>query len=118
MRLLARSAVLAIAVGVIAMTRLRRPGGGYRLAGALCTLAAGIVTVAFNVPLNKQLNAVDPVGLSAADAAREWQAYGGPWLMWNWVRCISVLAGAILLAAGLLALARRREPTGRARPAW
>ena len=97
-------------MGVIAITRLRQPCSGYLSAGALCTLVAGIVTVAFNVPLNKQLNAVDPVGLSTGDAAREWQAYVEPWLLWNWVRCISAVAGAILLAAGLLALARRREP--------
>ena len=66
--------------------------------------------MAFNEPLNKRLNAVDPVGLSAADAAREWQAYVGHWLMWNCVRCVSAVAGAILLTAGLLALARRGEP--------
>ena len=68
--------------------------------------------MAFNAPLNKQLNAVDPVGLSVADAAREWQAYVGPWVVWNTVRCIAALVGAVFFAAGLLALARGREPAG------
>jgi uncharacterized membrane protein len=68
--------------------------------------------VAFNVPLNKKLNAVEPVGLSAADAAREWQAYVGPWVVWNYVRCASALVGAVFYAVGLMALARRREPAG------
>jgi uncharacterized membrane protein len=68
--LLIGSAVVAVVVGTIAVTRLRQPGSGYLLAAALFTLVAGIVTVAFNVPLNKKLNAVEPVGLSAADAAR------------------------------------------------
>ena len=35
--LLIGSAVLAIAVGVIAITRLRQPGSGYLLAGAVHT---------------------------------------------------------------------------------
>ncbi|MET0758198.1 MAG: hypothetical protein ABWY39_09760 [Mycobacterium sp.] len=107
--LLIGSAVLAIAVGVIAITRLRQPGSGYLLAGAVHTgrrnRHRGVQRAA-----QQRLNAVDPVGLSAADAAREWQAYVGPWLMWNCVRCVSAVAGAILLTAGLLALARRREP--------
>ena len=49
-------------------------------------IAGAVVTMAFNVPLNNQLDAVDPVGLSAADAAREWQAYLSSWTAWNHVR--------------------------------
>ena len=36
-----------------------------------------VVTMAFNVPLNNRLDAVDPAALSAADALRQWQAYLG-----------------------------------------
>jgi uncharacterized membrane protein len=107
--LLGVTAVAALAVGVLAVSRLRQPGSAYLLAGAVCALTAGIVTLAFNVPLNGRLNAVDPVVLTPDDAAREWQAYVEPWLLWNAVRCVAALAGAVLFAVGLWRLAGRRE---------
>jgi uncharacterized membrane protein len=55
-------AVVAVVVGTIAVTRLRQPGSGHLLAAALFTLVPGIVTVAFNVPLNKKLNALNRLG--------------------------------------------------------
>ena len=60
---------LALAVG--AAIRLRHPGSG-------CLLAGAVVTIAFNVPLNNRLDAVDPAVLAAADAARGWRAYLSP----------------------------------------
>jgi uncharacterized membrane protein len=43
------------------------------------------------VPLNNRLDAVDPAGLAAADAAREWQAYLSLWTTGTtcvpWRRC-------------------------------
>jgi uncharacterized membrane protein len=104
------TAVLALVVGVLAGRRLRQPGSGYLLAGAVCALIAGMVALLFNVPLNDRLNALDAVALTPDDAAREWQAYVEPWLLWNAVRCIAALAGAVLFAVGLWRLARRREP--------
>jgi uncharacterized membrane protein len=55
----------------------------------------------FNVPLNNHLDAVNPVGLSAADAAREWQAYLTPWTNWNHVRAATSFIGAALMLIGL-----------------
>src|SRR5665213_2769582 len=69
------SALMALGVGIAALFKLSQPGSGYVLAGAVLGLVASIVTMAFNVPLNNHLDAVDPSGLSAADALREWQAY-------------------------------------------
>ncbi|MGH3677446.1 MAG: DUF1772 domain-containing protein [Mycobacterium sp.] len=107
--LLIATAVLALVVGVLAARQLRQPGCGYLLAGAVFALIAGIVTLLFNVPLNTRLNALDPAVLTPADAAREWQAYAEPWLLWNAVRCVAALAGAVLFAVGLWRLAGRRE---------
>jgi uncharacterized membrane protein len=95
------SAVLALGVGVAAAFRLSQPGAGYVLAGAVLALLAFIVTVAFNVPLNDRLDAVDPSGLSAADATREWRAYLGPWTAWNHVRTAAPLLGSGLMLVGL-----------------
>src|SRR6202171_441519 len=83
------SALLALVVGIIAAVQLRQPGSGYLLAGAIFGIIAAIVTMAFNVPLNNHLDAVNPAGLSAADAAREWRGYMGPWTAWNHIRRLS-----------------------------
>jgi uncharacterized membrane protein len=71
------------------------------LVGAVFGILAAIITMVFNVPLNNQLDAVNPVGLSAADAAREWQAYLTPWINWNHVRAATSFIGAALMLIGL-----------------
>lgn len=95
------STLLALAVGIYAAVHLGRPGSGYLLAGAVLAILAAIVTVAFNVPLNNRLEALDPATLSAADAAHEWRAYRVPWTAWNHVRTVTPLLGAALLLLGL-----------------
>lgn len=93
--------VLALAAGVAALVKRSEPGTGYVLAGAALGLVAFVVTVAVNVPLNDRLAAVDPSGLSAADALREWRAYLGPWTAWNHVRTVAPLLSAVLILLGL-----------------
>jgi uncharacterized membrane protein len=95
------SALLALGVGIAAAVRLTQPGSGYVLAGAALGLVAFVVTIAFNVPLNNRLDALDPSGLSAADAWRDWQAYSMPWTAWNHVRTVAPLAGSALMLVGL-----------------
>jgi uncharacterized membrane protein len=95
------STLLALAVGVIAAVQLGRPGSGYLLAGAALMILAAIVTIACNVPLNDRLAALDPTGLTAADAVGQWQAYLGPWTAWNHVRTGAPLLGSVLLLVGL-----------------
>jgi uncharacterized membrane protein len=57
--------------------------------------------MAFNVPLNNQLDAVDPSGQSAADALREWQTYLNPWTAWSHVGTAAPLLGSVLMLVGL-----------------
>jgi uncharacterized membrane protein len=95
------SAVLALVVGVVAAIQFGRPGSGYVIAGAVLGLVAFVVTMAFNVPLNNALDALDPSALSAADALREWQGYLGPWTAWNHVRTVAPLLGSVLMLVGL-----------------
>ena len=95
------SALLAFGVGIAAAARLAQPGSGYVLAGAALGLVAFVVTVAFNVPLNNRLDALDPNGLSAADALRDWYAYLAPWTTWNHVRTAAPLAASVLMLVGL-----------------
>jgi len=93
--------ILALVVGVIAAIQLRQPGNWVVLAGAVFTILGAVITMAFNVPLNNHLDTVNPVGLSAADAAREWQAYFSTWTAWNHARTITSFIGAVLLLLGL-----------------
>jgi uncharacterized membrane protein len=98
------STVLAAVVGVIAALRLSTPGSGYLLAGAVLSVLAFVVTMAFNVPLNNHLDGLDPSALSAADALSEWKAYLVPWTNWNHVRTVTPLVGSVLMLIGLRSL--------------
>ena len=93
--------ILALVVGVIAAIQLRQPGSWVVLVGAVLASLAAVITMAFNVPLNNHLDTVNPVGLSAADAAREWQAYFSTWTAWNHARTVTSLVGAVLMLVGL-----------------
>ncbi len=93
--------ILALVVGVIAAIQMRHPGSWVVLVGAVFTILGAVITMAFNVPLNNHLDTVNPVGLSAADAAREWQAYFSTWIAWNHARTITSFIGAVLLLLGV-----------------
>jgi uncharacterized membrane protein len=93
--------ILALVVGVIAAIQLRQPGSWVVLVGAVFAILASVITMAFNVPLNNHLDTVNPVGLSAEDAAREWQAYFSTWTAWNHARTVASFVGAALLLVGL-----------------
>lgn len=95
------AAVLAFVVGVIAAVQLRQPGSWWVLVGAVFGILAAIITIAFNVPLNNHLDSLDPQGLSAADAAREWQAFFTTWTAWNHVRTATAFVAAVLMLIGL-----------------
>jgi uncharacterized membrane protein len=93
--------ILALVVGVIAVVQLNQPGSWWLLIGAVLGIIGAIITMVFNVPLNNQLDTVNPDGLSTADAAREWQAYFSTWTAWNHVRTVTSFLGAALLLLGL-----------------
>jgi uncharacterized membrane protein len=93
--------ILALVVGVIAVVRLDQPGAWWLLAGAVFAILGAIITMVFNVPLNNHLDTVNPDGLSAADAAREWHAYFTTWTGWNHARTVTSFIGAALMLNGL-----------------
>jgi uncharacterized membrane protein len=95
------AAILALVVAVIAVLQLNQPGSWWALIGAIFGILAAIITMVFNVPLNNHLDTVNPVGLSAADAAREWQAYFSTWTTWNHIRTVTSFVGAALMLVGL-----------------
>jgi uncharacterized membrane protein len=57
-----------------------------------------VVTMAFNVPLNNQLQASQ-----AADVEATWRRYMVSWTRWNHVRTLASLAASALFIAALVA---------------
>ncbi len=95
------AAVLAVAVGVVAVIQIRQPGSGWLLAAAIFGVLGAIITIAFNVPLNNHLDTVDPATLSPADTAREWQAYLSTWTAWNHARAVTAIIASALMLIGI-----------------
>ncbi|MFW0789164.1 DUF1772 domain-containing protein [Gordonia sp. CPCC 205333] len=89
--------VSALAAAVSWNTNLR----WWALVGLGCYLVGTLVTVAFNVPLNNQL---DAAGIpSAQQAVAEWSDFAASWARWNVVRTVAHLGGFAVLAFGLIA---------------
>ena len=94
-----------LAVAVFSLVRWHEPGAVYLLAGGLLYLFGTIlVTIAFHVPRNDALAAVDPAG---TEAGRLWARYLRSWTAGNHVRTAAALAGATSL---LYALCCRPSP--------
>jgi uncharacterized membrane protein len=70
-------------------------------AGVIYTLGAFAVTMAFNVPRNDALAALDP---GSAEAAARWADYLSSWTAWNHVRTGASALAAVLYAVSLLRL--------------
>jgi uncharacterized membrane protein len=73
-------------------------------AGVIYTLGAFAVTMAFNVPRNDALAALDP---GSAEAATRWADYLSSWTAWNHVRTGASALAAVLYAVSLLRLTGR-----------
>jgi uncharacterized membrane protein len=93
-----------LAAGILAGLALFRWSGPGSMAvlvgGAIYVIGMLGVTVAFNVPLNNALAAVDP---SSAEGASLWAGYVRDWTFWNHVRLIASISASVLFIVGLTA---------------
>lgn len=94
------TAALCVVLAVDSLRRLDAPGAGWILAGALAYLVSVIVTVAYHVPRNNALDAVDP---NAAGSADVWSHYVTTWTAANHPRTATSLAAAAVLTIGFRA---------------
>ena len=93
------TAAACVLVVVFSLLRWNEAGAVYLLSGGLVYLIGTIlVTIAFNVPRNDALAAVDP---ASANGARLWASYVTSWTAWNHVRTAAALAAAVLLTFAL-----------------
>jgi uncharacterized membrane protein len=98
------AAAASVALGVAAIVRWHDPGAGWLLAGALAyAFGAFGVTVAFHVPRNDTLAALDP---AVSEAARYWRSYQADWTVWNHVRTVAALAAAAAFTVALVEMSR------------
>lgn len=76
------------------------PAGKLLLLGSVVYLAGTIgVTMAFNVPLNNALAAVQP---ASAEGATLWAHYLERWTMWNTVRTVAPAVSMALFIAAMI----------------
>jgi uncharacterized membrane protein len=82
-------------VTIFSLLSWHSPGRGFLLVGSLLYLFGTIlVTIAFNVPRNEALAAVDA---ESAEGAQLWASYVPSWTAWNHVRTVAALAAASAL---------------------
>ena len=97
------TALLCVALIVLAFPRWSDPGALWVIAGGLLYVVGSIlVTIFFNVPRNDALAAVNP---ASAEAAALWGRYVPEWTFWNHVRGIAAIAAcASFVMAGRVGL--------------
>ena len=89
------TAAVCILLAGAALWRWQQPGAVYLLAGSLLYLIGTVlVTMVFNVPMNDDLESVEP---ASNDAAGQWASYLARWTAWNHVRTTAALLGAASL---------------------
>lgn len=95
------AALVCVVLAMSSLLERNAPGANARLAGCLLYLVGTVgVTIAFNVPRNNALAAVDA---DSAAGAAEWAQYVPSWTAWNTVRTVAALAAALSLTLALVA---------------
>jgi uncharacterized membrane protein len=94
------SALACAALMGVAVLRWPSPGAVYLLAGGgLYFVGTFLVTLIFNVPMNK---ALAPLGRADPRGETYWPHYVAGWTAWNHVRTIAALAAAALLSFAVM----------------
>ena len=94
------TAVACLALAISSLLRWHASGAVSLLLGSLLyLLGCLLVTMAFNVPRNDALAAVDP---ASAEGAELWRSYLTGWTAWNHVRTAACLGAAALLTMALV----------------
>ena len=93
------TAGICLVLALSSVIEWHTPGAGHALVGSLLyLLGTFLVTLAFNVPRNNRLAAVDP---ASAEGADYWHDYLRSWTSWNHVRTVTALAASAAFIAAL-----------------
>ena len=71
--------------------------------GTIYLVGVFLVSLVFNVPMNRRLDAMD---YSSSDAASYWKSYVPVWSFWNYIRAISAGGSAICYLVACVWLAK------------
>ena len=97
--------VSCLLLAYTALTYLTGSASSWVLAGSgIYLTGVFLVTVVFNVPMNKQLDVLDH---SALETVKYWKTYASSWTMWNHIRTLSSAVAAICFLVASLSLAGR-----------
>ncbi|MBW8482829.1 anthrone oxygenase family protein [Actinomadura parmotrematis] len=93
--------LVAIVAGVLLLMADRKAAALlFFAAAAVYFVGAFVPTVAVNVPMNNDLDAVR-IPSDPAAAARIWSDYSGRWTAWNTARAVFSAASVLLMSYGL-----------------
>ena len=96
------TAAISLLVAVLAVKWWETPSAPWLVAGALLYLVGTfLLTGLGNVPLNKQLAAVQANDPAAIEV---WQQYLDRWTLLNSVRTVAAMCAALMFAVGLIQL--------------
>jgi len=88
------SSLIALVLAGMALFQWQQPGSAAILAGGgIYVIGMFVCTMAFNVPLNNTLMAVDPASVRGADV---WARYLRDWTFWNHVRTVASTVAMVL----------------------
>lgn len=90
--------LVCVALSVVGFRQLDEPWSVYLLVGSALYLASIVMTFAFHIPRNDNLDLVDPASAGAADA---WSNFYTSWTAGNHVRTVTSLAGAVSFIVAL-----------------
>lgn len=89
----------ALSLIILGVFQLSEPGAFPVIGGGLIYFVGMfVVTMAFNVPLNNSLSAIQ---LGTQSAAETWSRYLADWTSWNHIRTLASLAGSALFTWAL-----------------
>jgi uncharacterized membrane protein len=89
----AGTALVSLGLGGWSVAHLGERHAVYALIGCvLFLLGTIVVTVGFNIPLNNDLDKLDP---NAATAASDWKTFVDSWLPWNHLRTVLNLGALV-----------------------
>ena len=99
MTVLFGTAAACLLLAIATLLKWQQPGAVYVLIGSLCYLVGTIlVTIAFNVPLNDALAAINT---DNADGANLWVSYLANWTFWNHIRTLASIVAATAFTLAL-----------------
>ncbi len=100
--LLMGMAALSLVLSGYAYQRMSGSASGWIVVGgAIYFIGVFLVTIVFNVPMNKRLDMMD---LAAAETATYWSTYVPTWTFWNHIRTFSAAVSSACFLIACLSL--------------